>query len=117
MKLDVEYFLDKIIEYNENVYDYTKSSRQYVKKHGHGVYLDASSKFKPEERHIEATYRWQNENQSEVMAMFELLGLDRDERHRAYKAARTLQRWYKRTQYERCITWEMREAFERYIFE
>lgn len=113
MKIDFERILDTIIEWNDARTDYIKSSRRYYEAHGHGLNLDHAKT--EEERHIVYAQRYDQRMNEAVYRIFDALDLDREERERAYSAARALTRWYEETRWERRAPLDMLEALGQYI--
>lgn len=115
MKINFGDILDTVIEWNDARADYIKSSRKYNEAHGHGVNLDHAKT--AEEFHIAYAHRYDQRMDEAVHRVFDAIGLDSDERTRAYSAARALTRWYERTNWERLAPQAMLEALGRYIAE
>ena len=113
MKIDFEKVLDTVIEWNDARADYIHSSQVYNAAHGHGLNLDHAKT--NEELHIVYAHRHNQRMDEAVHRVFDALGMDREERERAYKAARALARWYERTEWERLAPETMLEALGQYI--
>ena len=114
--INIERLIDLVLENSSDVYDYRKSCAVYFKKHGHGVWLDVDKATTPEERHIKYTYHASDRSNSSILAIAEVLAMDRDQIERMYCAARAVNRWYETTRWEKLLPYELKQRLEAYIF-
>ena len=113
MSLNIERLMDFIMEAYDNTADYTKSSRDYYRKHGYGVNIDRAKT--PEEKHIAYMYHSSAAADDVVRALMEVLNLDYEQQTRAYSAARALKRWYEKTQWNRLPSSDLIDRIWGYI--
>lgn len=111
--MNIDRLIDFMIERDDADFDYTVSSKRYYKKHGHGVNLDRAKTH--EECHIEYAYHALERAHDTVYGIFEVLGLDTEQRERAYAAGRFMKRWYESTKWERLPSHETLERVWDYI--
>lgn len=112
--INIDRLMDLVLENSNDTYDYLKSSAAYFKKHGHGVNLDKVKT--PEERHINYMYHASDRSYSCVLAIAEVLLMDRGQIERMYCAARAVNRWYEMSRWEKCLPDELKQRLEDYVF-
>ena len=112
--INIDRLIDLVLENSNDTYDYHKSSAVYRRQHGHGVSLDKVTT--PEEKHIAYAYHSSDRSYSSVLAVTEILLMDREQIERMYCAARAMNRWYEATNWERLPSQELTQKLERYIF-
>ncbi len=113
MKLDIESLLFAVMESMNATYDYYKSSKNYYQKYGHCVRLDSITN--KEEAHIDYCYHCNDREQSVVYALCNVLALNKEQINRLYLAARSLQRWYCKTDWQICPSKNTIERLWSYI--
>lgn len=114
--INIDRLMDLILENSSDTYDYRKSSAVYFKAHGHGVWFDNATVPTPEEKHIDYTYHASDRSYSNVLAVCEVLMMDREQIERMYCAARAVNRWYQRTNWERLLPHDLKRRLESWIF-
>ena len=112
--INIDRLMDLVLENSNDTYDYHKSSAVYFKAHGYGVRLDKVTT--PEEKHIAYTYHSSDRSYTSVLAVCEVLMMDRKQIERMYCAARAVNRWYQRTNWERLMPQDLKRRLESYIF-
>lgn len=102
MKVDVNFerLFDEILDAWTSKSSYYHASAVYYKKHGHGAYLDYTTKRDEEIEHIRWTSKWNDAGDSVVNAMFGILNLEYADAKKAFAAARALRRWYENTNWQ-----------------
>ena len=115
MKINTEYLLDAVIEWRDAKNEYYHASKKHYAKYGYGVNIDRPRD--DEQKHIAWAYREESSAWRMLDAVMTVTDLDRDERERAYSAARALVRWYIKTKWERIPPASLVEALEKYISE
>ena len=92
--------IDLCMEADNAAADSEKSSKDYYKKHGHGVCLDKLKT--PEERHIAYAYNEEVKTRDAVMSIIEVLNFDEEQCKRLWASCRAMTRWYeKETEWQR----------------
>ena len=114
--INTERLVDYVIQSNEESFDYHRSSAIYIKSHGHGVFLNDGRKLSKDEEHIRYAYHSSQAADDSVYAICEVLNLDKEGRSRLYSAARAVSRWYRRTNYERCLPDSLLDDLTKFIF-
>ena len=109
----IDRVMDYVIEWMDENEDYTKSSRVYYRKHGHGVNLDRTTT--PEEKHIVFEYHAESSANHAVFVITECMGWNAEQVCRMYATARALRKWYNRTRWERLPSEEMYNRIERFV--
>lgn len=112
--INIDRLIDLVLENSNDTYDYHRSSAIYRRQHGHGVSLDKVTT--PEEKHIAYTYHTSDRSCTSVIAVCEVLMMDREQIERLYCAARAMNKWYKATNWERLPSQELQQRLEQYIF-
>lgn len=112
--INIDRLMDLVLENSSDTYDYHKSSAVYYRAHGHGVMLDKATT--PEEKHIAYTYHSSDRSYTSVLAVCEVLMMDREQIERMYCAARAVNKWYQRTNWERLLPDSLRKRLESWIF-
>lgn len=114
--MNIERLLDTILNANDTYAMYSSLSAKYRKANcGCGVYFYNGKKLSAEEQRIEYYYHEDNADRGAVSAVFEVLGFDRDQIARAYIAARSLRRWYERTEWQFCPGDNLKAALEKFV--
>lgn len=111
--MKIDRLIDFMVERDDTENDYAWSSRKYRKKHGHGVWFGNIKT--DEEKHIEYAYHNLSSINDAVYSIFEVLGLNTDQRNRAYAAGRFMKRWYEKTGWERIPSEELVNRVWEYI--
>ena len=111
--MNYEVLLDTIMQRNTDVYDYYKLSKAYIKEHGHGLNIDRAKTDK--ERRIAYLSRETWFEDGGIDTCMDLLGYEREQRLMAYKAARALERWYAKTDWQRCPSRDLIDRLQRYV--
>ena len=112
--INIDRLIDLVLENSNDTYDYRKSSAVYFKAHGHGAWLDKATA--PEEKHIAYTYHSSDRSYTSVLAVCEVLMMDREQIERMYCAARAVNRWYQRTNWEKSLPYDLKRRLESWIF-
>lgn len=112
--INIDRLMDLVLENNSDTYDYRKSSAAYHRTHGHGVWLNKATT--PEEKHIVYTYHSSDRSHSNILAVAEVLMMDREQIERMYCAARAVSKWYQRTNWERLLPYDLKRRLESWIF-
>lgn len=115
MNVNFERLIDFVNDSHEATFDYRKKSAVYYKAHGHGVYLDDVRT--DDERRI----KWACESDSQsyyvVSGLVDVLGLDYNQQERLHSSARAIRRWYKDTNYERCVPRDLIDRLQAYVMD
>ena len=105
MKIDVERLIDLVCEENTGYTDYVLTTKRYKKSY------DPKLKDK---------VSWLSDrnftNQCATRAACEILGMNKGNIDRLYSATRAVERWRKKTNYEKLISSDMADKLIEYIF-
>lgn len=112
--INIDRLMDLVLENRSDTYDYRKSCAVYFKAHGHGVWLDKATT--PEEKHIAYTHHSSDRSYTSILAICEVLMMEREQIERMYCAARAVNRWYQRTNWERLLPYDLERRLESWIF-
>lgn len=112
--INIDRLMDLVLENSSDTYDYRKSSAVYYRAHGHGVNLDKATT--PEEKHIAYVHHSSDRSYTSVLAVCEVLMMDMEQIERMYCAARAVNKWYQRTNWEKLMSHELKRRLENYIF-
>jgi len=114
MQINIERLIDLIIEWYQADQDYRLSSAKYYRQHGCGVWLDRAKT--QEERHIVYLNGLVDRCCDSVVAVAEVLMMDREQIERMYAAARVARRWYERTAWQNRLPRDLLRRLEVYVF-
>lgn len=114
MKINIDRLIDVTREANEAYREYAEASATYRKNHGGcGVNLDRVKT--EEEKKIAYLGKWSDAEQNKYFGVCEVLDLSRAQRVRLNTMARAFERWYNRTNWERCPNEDMLNRAHRFI--
>ena len=112
-KIDVERLMYLVMEYYDDSEQYCSSAKlPYTKFEG----KDISEKLENKRKKLDLYYKWQDKDYDMVQVVSEVLKLDYEQRNRLYSAGRACRRWMQKTEYQRCIPYELLNRLEEYIF-
>lgn len=113
--MNIERLLDKVIEAMDSTFHYYRESARYRSAHGCGAYLDLRAGLSAEKENLYHKHNRDYEDNSALSEIFEVLDFNRDQIDRAYIAARALRRWYERTGWAFCPSYELDDALEKFV--
>ena len=112
-EISVDRVLDAVMQYyDENEQYYSTAKLPYMKFKG----KDISEKLKDKREKLRMYNEWVFRSSCEICTISEVLKLDYEQRERLYSAGRAARKWYKRTNYENCISYELENRLGEYIF-
>lgn len=114
MKVNIDFLMDKVIEYYTNYEEYARVARL---PYSHWVHKGSENGFEKRKEDIRTRDAWQKIALCEVVACMDVLSMTSEERDRVWSAGRAAYRWYKRTNWENCLPDDVAERIGKYIFE
>lgn len=114
--MNIDRLIDVMIEADNNTFNYYKTCQDYKKKHGYIAYIDLSAGIDDDKKRILYADRWMNASDEAARAVIDVLGLDPEQTERLYAVAGAVKKWYERTNWERCLSADLLDRIERYVF-
>ena len=112
-KIDIERLMYLVMEYYDDNEQYCSFAKlPYTKLEG----KDINEKFENRRKQLDLYYKWQDKDYDMIQVVSEVLKLDYEQRNRLYSAGRACRRWMQKTEYQRCIPYELLNRLEEYIF-
>lgn len=113
MKIDMERLMYLIMDYYDESEQYCSHSKlPYMKFEGN----DISEKLDNKRRKLKLYYDWQDRSYGEIVTISEVLKLDYEQRNRLYSAGRACRRWMQKTEYQKCIPYDLLDRLQEYVF-
>lgn len=109
LEIDIENLMDKIAENNWYTEMYKIDCKKDIK------YFKNSYDYR--RKTIDMRYNDMNVSDHEVYSIIDILKMDRDTQRRMRIASRAVEKWRKKTGYERCIPYSMKKQIANFIFE
>lgn len=112
-KIDMERLMYAVMDYyTENEQYYSTAKLPYTKFEGN----DITEKLENKRNKLKLYNEWQYRAWGEIRTVAEVLKLDIDQLNRLYSAGRATRKWMQRTNYERCIPYDLQNRLEEYVF-
>ncbi len=115
MNVNFERLIDFVNEAHEATFTYRQRSAVYYKAHGHGVNLD--NVLTDDERRVQWAYENDNQSYYVVNGLIGVLELDYNQQERLHSSARAVRRWYRDTNYERCVPRDLIDRLQAYVMD
>ena len=114
--IDFDRLLWLAMEKDDNHEEYCLECAKYRKQHGYVAFIDIRNGLREEVVNIHYAFERYNNSRYVVSACCDVIGFDSECLDRFYSVVRAVRRWYRVTKWERCLSWDIVQRLEQYVY-
>lgn len=114
--IDFDRLLWLAMEESDNYQEYAVECAKYRAQHGCMAYIDIRNGLTEETARIHYAYERYSKSRDVISACCDVIGFDRGCYDRFPGVVRAVRRWFVKTNWEKCLSWDMVQRLEQYVY-